>query len=729
MPTITIDTQRLEFTGEPTILEVARDAGIEIPTLCYLKDLIPIGSCRVCLVEIEGAERPMTACTTPATDGAVVVTQSERLTELRRQAIRFVLVNHPLECPVCDKAGECRLQDLTVALGVSDQPYADFPHERRVDTLSPLIERSDPRCIRCGRCIAVCQEVQGVGAYRFVDRGWETRVDTVDGGPLSCEFCGQCVQVCPVGALLPRGFLHRTRVWDLEKVPSVCGYCGAGCQVEWNVNPRARTPKVLRVTSPREDNPVNGGNLCVRGMFAFDAGEHERRVTAPRIRKGSKWREVKWSEALDFAAGGLRRVVDGIGPEAVAGLGSVRMTNEEAWLFKRILADGLGTGNVGSLAGMGTSRAQDAWCEITGRTGSTATVADLRNAETIVVLGSDLAVEMPVPSLGALEAARRRDARLVVCHPMRTKLHGFATRPITYQPGEEIALVAALSSAVAAIGDPEGEPDDAVAFRALAGGIDREAACSRAGVAAAEIAEAAAQIAMGGRTVFVVGGELLNAPDSAERMRWVAGLMALSGTLSGDGSGLLFSLDRSNLQGTMDMGIVPRGDAPDPIGILDQMHDQRIRGLLLCGTDPLGSFPGRKRNEAALDALDFLVAIAPFDTAATEKADVVLPASMLSERTGTLTSAERRVRPARAAGSPPGKARPDWQILLGLAERLGVSIQAETAVRIAGRDRRDRSGLRGPVLPVAGRIRRVPAGRFRPRGEARPSVGRSAGER
>ena len=679
MATITIDGKAIPFGGEPTILEVARDAGIRIPHLCAMRDLLPIGSCRVCLVEVEGAKVPMAACTTPAVDGAAVRTQSDRLTALRRQAVQFVLLHHPLDCPVCDKAGECKLQDLTFELGITEQPYSPFPHEpQRIDKLSPLIERNDSRCVRCGRCLAVCQEVQAVGAYRFSGRGWETRVDTQDGGPLDCEFCGQCVAVCPVGALLSRPFLHSARVWDLKKVPSACGYCGAGCVLEWNVRDRARAPqtreRVLRVTSPRKGNPVNGGNLCVRGSFAFDVAEHESRIARPRVRAGQAWREVSWDEALTAAAKGLKDVIAARGASAVAAIGSSRMTTEDAFLLTDLTAR-LGTPHLGSPADLGLRAGQETAKRLTGRAASTATFDALRRADTLVVLGSDLAVEMPVPALAAIEAVRRRDARIVVAYPKRTKLHGFAAASLTYRPGAERAMLAALVGAAAkdAPADLSAVPGGE-AFRAYAKGIDVAAACDLAGVEPRECERAAAQIVSGSRTVFVVGGALMSGENVADRMRLAIGLMALAGAAGREGSGLLYALDRSNAQGTLDAGLRPREGGLGAPAILAACGES-VRGLVTLGVDVVGSFPGGARTAEALSRLDFLVAISAFEDETTRRAHVVLPAATLAERDGTTTSAERRVLRVRPAHSPRGEARTEKAILRDLAARLGVPFE------------------------------------------------------
>jgi formate dehydrogenase alpha subunit len=676
MATITIDGRAIEFTGAPTILDAARAGGIRIPHLCAMRGLLPIGSCRVCVVEVEGATVPMAACTTPATDGARVTTRSDRLTRLRRQALQFVLLHHPLDCPVCDKAGECKLQDLAFELGVSDQPFRAFPAPpQRVDKLSPLIERNDARCIRCGRCLAVCHEVQGVGAYRFTGRGFDARVDTQDGGPLDCEFCGQCVAVCPVGALLSRPFLHAARVWDLTAIDSACGYCGAGCVLQWNVRDKAKVPgtreRVLRVTSVRHGNPVNGGNLCVRGRFAFDVSEHAERIHGPRVREGDRWREATWDEALDRAAAGLRGVVATDGAAALAGIGSARMTTEDAALFSALL-DRLGTPHRGSPADFGLRAAQETAKRLTGRAASTATVADLGAADTIVVLG-DLAVAMPVPTLAAIEAVRRRDARLVCAHAKRTKLHDFATAGSLYRPGQGRAwLTALVGSLVKTAPDLAGVPGGA-AFLAYARAIDVAAACAVAGVEEEAIGRAAAQVAAGTRVVFVVGSSLIAGDAAADAMRLVVGAMALAGAAGREGCGVLYALDRNNAQGVLDAGVRPGSGGLGTPEILAACGGS-VRGLVTVGIDVVGSFPGSAESAAALDRLPFLVAVSAFEDETSRRAHVILPGVTAAERDGTTTSAERRVLRVRPAHAPRGEARSETAILRALADRLGVPL-------------------------------------------------------
>jgi len=245
---LTIDGKEVTVPPETTILAAAAEAGIEIPTLCYHPKLRPIGSCRLCVVEIEGATKPVTSCNTPAVDGMVITTQSDRLSELRREAISYLLINHPLDCPVCDKGGECRLQDLAFEYEVNKEPYHLDREPIPVDTLSPLVERNNNRCVRCGRCVSICNEIQGEGAIQWVDRGYDTEIRPKGGYPLNCEFCGQCISVCPVGALTSRLFKYKARAWEMEKIASVCPYCAGGCAIELNV----KNGKVLRVTSDYE---------------------------------------------------------------------------------------------------------------------------------------------------------------------------------------------------------------------------------------------------------------------------------------------------------------------------------------------------------------------------------------------------------------------------------------------------------------------------------------------
>lgn len=663
MVNLTIDGKALSVPEGTSILEAALQHGIYIPHLCYHPWVGPIESCRLCVVEVEGAARPVPACATPVTEGMVVRTDSDRLRRLRREALQLIVANHPLDCPVCDKAGECELQRLVYELEITDVPYRPAPPEERIDYASPLMERYGTRCVRCGRCVKVCQERQGVGALVFVGSGYATRVDTPDGGPLSCEFCGQCMAVCPVGAILSKPFKFKSRVWFLEKHAGVCPYCGAGCALEWNT----RQERVLRVTS----DPLSHsqGDLCGRGRFGYEFYERER-LEAP-LRQG---RECDLEEALDLIASRLREVISQWGPQGVGLLGSTGLTNEDAYVLQRFAREVLRTNNVDVVDPYGYGRALRALEAVLGHPGGTAVLEDLEGAGSILVLGSDLKRDMPVAAVRALRAARQGDAVLVVAAPCGTALDRFATHRMLHRPGSEGWLLVGLMKAM-------GEVPQELA--PLVEGRSWEEIEERTGVPRADVQRAAEAFRSAAPRVMLLGPMLYGQLEGEQTVTLAADLAVISGAK------VLPLAVRANAQGAFDVGCAPDRlpghrslgaaaelpwEVPPEEGrgtaqVLEAIEGGRIRALYLMGCDPLLELPEGERWEAALGKLELLVVQDAFRTEAVRRAHVAIPMAVAAEVSGSFTSCERRVQAWRRAVPSPG--RPGWWVLDQLAHRLG----------------------------------------------------------
>jgi predicted molibdopterin-dependent oxidoreductase YjgC len=342
MINLTIDDKKIEVAEGATVLEAARLAKIDIPTLCYDPRMKPHGACRLCIVDIAGLPRPVTSCTTPATDGMVVITSSPRLERLRKTTVELLLSDHPNDCMVCIKAGDCTLQDLAYRYGVRDNRFQGaVRNHNRVDA-NPFIMREQDKCVLCGLCVRVCDEVQGVGAIGYANRGFESDICPPFKNELDCEFCGQCVSVCPTGALSAKMWAGQPRLIELKATETTCTYCGCGC----NVTLHSQGDKVVRVSS-RSDNH-NRGWLCVKGRFGYEFINSKDRLTTPLIRreKGGKLEPATWDEALDFTVAKMSAIKEQYGPDALGGLASARCTNEENYLFQKLLRAGIGTNNV-----------------------------------------------------------------------------------------------------------------------------------------------------------------------------------------------------------------------------------------------------------------------------------------------------------------------------------------------------------------------------------------------
>lgn len=342
---LTVDGRSIEARDGQTVLEVCREAGIRIPTLCHDPRLEPHGGCRLCLVRIEGVRGFPTSCTTRAVDGMVVTTDSDEIAQLRRTVVELLLSDHELRCLSCDSAGACALQDIAYEFGIEESPYRGERHRvwEGVDD-DRLIERDYTKCISCGRCVRICHEVQGCDVYGYTDRGFEAMPNTPYASSLraaGCEFCGQCVSTCPVGALTDKPSRYRGRHWETTGVESICGYCGVGCTVEY----RVRDGRIIGAGA-KIGRGVNGGNLCAKGRYGWSFTHSPDRLTAPLVRRDGELVEVTWGEAVRVVADNLSRVRDEHGPDAVGGLASAKCTNEENYLFQKLMRTAIGTHNV-----------------------------------------------------------------------------------------------------------------------------------------------------------------------------------------------------------------------------------------------------------------------------------------------------------------------------------------------------------------------------------------------
>jgi len=337
---VTIDGRTTKVPQGTSVLDAARKLDVPIPTLCYHEKLTAFGGCRLCVVEIKGIPRPVTSCTTPVTDGMEVTTVTPQLEALRKTALDLILSDHPYDCMVCERAGDCVLQELAYFYGIREPR---FKGERRVyakKDANPFIERDMEKCILCSRCVKVCDEVQGVGAIDFAYRGFKSKICPPYEEPLNCEFCGQCMTVCPTGALTGKMWYHKGRQKDVKEVETVCAYCGTGCKIVLHT----RRNEVIRVTS--KPDSWNEGWLCVKGRFGYQFINSPDRLKKPLIKKNGSFEEVSWDEALGHVAERLSSIKAAHGADAIGGLSSARCTNEENYLFQKFIRAGLGTNNV-----------------------------------------------------------------------------------------------------------------------------------------------------------------------------------------------------------------------------------------------------------------------------------------------------------------------------------------------------------------------------------------------
>ncbi len=688
-----IDGKPVQTAAGATILEAAEAVGIRIPTLCYLQKISPTGACRICVVEVAGADKTMTACNTRAVDGMEVTTQSAKLSAIRRQVVELLLVNHPLDCPVCDAGGECDLQDVCYSMDVTRQPFtAEDVNAPTIDHW-PLIQQVPNRCIMCEKCVKVCYEVIGADALFVNDKGDRAFIDKhLD----RCEFCGNCVQVCPTGTMISKPFKFKARPWELRKTVSVCTLCSAHCQV----SVESKQGKVLRVTA-EDGASLNDGNLCVGGFFGHGYLNSDQRLTRPRIDR----RPATWDEALARVGRELTRLRDESGGQALAGLASGRLTNEEGLLFQKLFREGLGCNNLDTEARFGLLPAVKGLHDQLGLTGSSHPLDRIGHADAILLFGADPTAEAPAVDWQVQLAHRKRDAKLVVANLRRTKLAGQAETFLQYRPGSEALLAGALAKLIVANGlaatdylsQHVGNRDDLLAYLDR---LDLDLACSASGVDRSLLEEAAEHLGRAASVAVIFGRDLMQCAGSAAAVANLANLALVGGALQNNSGGLFPVDEKGNALGLLAAGVCAEflpGYQPcatkgaDAGGILAGIEAGRIRALYLAACNPLVSFPESTRWRKALTKLDLLVVQDILESELTGLAHVVLPGAAGAEKRGSVTALDGRISQLGKAVDAPGEARPDLAIL------------ADLFTSVSGKPAPSEAALRKELLDLAGR--------------------------
>ncbi|NIQ95810.1 MAG: molybdopterin-dependent oxidoreductase [Desulfuromonadales bacterium] len=669
MVTLTIDGQEVTVKKTATIYEAAQEAGVDIPVLCYAKKLLPYGACRVCLVEVEQMKgRLIPACTTPVTEGMSVTTNSDDIFKVRKTVLEFLLVNHVLECPVCDKGGECDLQDLTYEFGINRNRFEGTPFDLPTDEINPLIERNMNRCVLCGKCARVCDEIVSYGSYSFINRGFESKIATAFDRGLNCEFCGQCVSMCPVGAILPRPFKFKARPWQLNEVDSVCGYCGNGCTVTLGV--KDNKVETIRFN---DKTGVNDGNLCIRGRFGYSFVNSDERLTRPLVRKDGQLVETSWDEALQAAASGLKQAGGDKGVGVIAG---GRLTNEEYFLLKKLADKDLGTANLDHSGGECYKGVTEGLEQTLGVQASTGTFPQVEDCDTIFAIRSDFYETHPVFGMVVNQAVKRNNAKLLVLSDKQgkfTKLPGAGT--LQCAPGTEVTVLNGLCRVLIDEGLATTEGVEGVdEFKKALADAAPEKVAEATGVAADDLRQAARRLAESEKSAILLAYGLPYVASSRELGAAAANLAILTGNAGREGSGLYLCGEKANSQGAIDLGVTPADSGMGAQQMLEAAGSGALSGLYIVGEDPLGSYPDRAKVESALDKAAFVVVQDPFLSSTAREADVVLPAGTFAEKNGTFTNAERRIQRVRPGVTSPGEALSDFDIFQKISGALGGSL-------------------------------------------------------
>ena len=690
----TINGQTSQFEDGVTILDACRSVGLEIPTLCTDRRLKPIGSCRMCLVQLESRPHPLTSCNTQLADGMVITTHTPALEHERRMLLRMLARDHPADA--FRRFPEKPFHQLAVQYGLTEKDF-DFHPKDLHDDSHPYIHVDMSQCILCYRCVRICDEVQGQFVWQIQNRGHETRIVPDSGASLaqsSCVSCGACVDTCPTGALEDKSILERgvPTAWTR----TTCAYCGTGC--EMNVG---TTNNHLVSIKPVFDAPVSKGHLCVKGRYAFDFVTAKDRVIAPLIRTNDQWHTVSWDEAIAFTADRLQQIVSAHGPDSVAILGSARGTNEENYLAQKFARVVIGTNNVDCCARVCHTPTAAAMKLMLGAGAATNSYDDIERAQTILLCGANATENHPI--IGArIKQAALHGANLIVIDPRRIELAQYAKLHLQCRPGANIPLLNSIAYVIVTEGladarsilERVSEWPQFCEFITEFSPAHVEDTC---GIKADLIYEAARLYATAKPSMCFHGLGVTEHVQGTEGVMCLVNLALLTGNIGKPGTGVNPLRGQNNVQGAAHMGCdpgvltgsaslnqaserfekvwganIPRSRGLNLLEMMDAATAGNLRALWAIGYDIALTNANTSATEAALKSLDFLVVQDMFlNETAKQFADVFLPVASSFERDGTFMNAERRIQRIRKVIEPPGMARPDWQIICALAKAMG----------------------------------------------------------
>ncbi|EOJ12106.1 formate dehydrogenase, alpha subunit [Enterococcus faecalis EnGen0304] len=713
--TLSIDNQEVTVPKGTTILEAAKGLGVEIPTLCHLKELAPDGSCRMCVVEVEGGRRGglTTACTAHCQEDMVVATHSEKVADSRRFILDLLLSNHKLECFSCGKNGDCQLQQYALDYGIDATSFTEGKRMpcHQEDTSNPFFSYDPEKCIMCRRCARVCQLRQGRDVLSIANRGFETKMMPSYGQAFDqsiCESCGNCVSSCPTGALTAKD-MKEYRKWETQKIPTTCPHCGTGCQM----NLLVKNNRLVGVEPL--DGPANKNLLCVKGKFAsYKSVGSGDRLTEPLIKRNGIFEPASWEEALTLVSSKFNEIKAENGPDALAGFSCSRATNEDNYVFQKMVRAAFGTNNVDNCARVCHSASVHGLAQTLGSGAMTNPIADItEDVDMILLVGSN--PEEAHPVIGAqIRQAIQRGTQVVVVDPRKINLVKDSALHLQVQAGTNVAFANGMMHVILKEGladrhfieeRTEGFSD----LEKMVADYTPEKVAEICHIHPEDLIQAARMYAKAEKAPIIYCLGVTEHSTGTEGVMSMSNLAMLVGKVGKPGCGVNPLRGQNNVQGACDMGCMPydfpgyqKVNNPEVIDkfekawhvplnrntgltstkVLPAATAGNVKGLYIFGEDPIVTDPDTGHVRQALESLDFLVVQELFMTETAAYADVVLPGISYAEKDGTFTNTERRVQRVRKAVEPRGQAREDYEIFCEVMTRMGYPCAYESAKEI-----------------------------------------------